>query len=275
MYKLLILLLLPIHAFADVIDWTRKGYFVVKDPQGQFVSRHTTKDYAMASAANHAFNSGNTGQMAYIIESPFFEVLVTVPGVASTEPPPPPPPPEDDGSDLDPNSVYACDDGAGGTTVEPDGIDSNTGRMVEGVVYPVKSLARLEQLAQASPDGVDYRLCEGGVWKRQSLTIRKSGDIGEHNKVILRGYRSSQAAQRWGDAGKWMYAHHPDLFKGRIPTPAHKTLSGWRPDDVNPVKLGCYKILNGVPRPCMNEHSICMSEGERNCLEPDTLRLRS
>jgi len=246
------LLLMPLSSWAEQIDWTRKGYFVVKAPDGEFVSRHISEQEAAMSAANHAFNSGNTGTLIYKVESPDYDVRNIVPKVATTEPPPPPPPPVDTGEMLDPNTVFACDGGEAGTTVEPTGSDSAGGLWVDGQPDPVKSLRRLEQIAEQRADGVDYRLCEGAVFEDQTLTIRKSGDVGAWNRIQI--------------------ANAPDDV---LEKKNYRSLDGWRVEDEDYVVVGCYKILNGVPRPCMDSYPICEEGIATKCLDPLDYSLRS
>jgi len=148
--------------------------------------------------------------------------------------------------------VFACDGGENGTTVEPTGSDSNSGLWKDGQPDPVKSLRRLEQIAEASPDGVDYRLCEGAVFEDQTLTIRKSGDVGKYNRDLLT---------------------HADEKTKRIKN--YRSLEGWRKEDEDYVVVGCYKILNGIPRPCMDTYPICETGIATQCLDPLDYSLRS
>ena len=245
------MLLLASFAWGEerVLDWTSLGYIVVEEWDGTYISRHIQRKEAMESAMNHAFNSGNTGTLAYRLVFPDEKVEFTIPSIASEEPPPPPPPPVDTGEQLDPNTVFACDGGEAGTTVEPTGSDSNSGLLVEGVVQPVKSLRRLEQVAEAQADGVDYRLCEGGVWHDQMLRIRKSGDVGRWNRALI---------------------DSADARTKRIKN--YRALPGWVKEWEDYVVVGCYKILNGVPRPCMDAYPICEPGVATQCLDPQSLQ---
>lgn len=253
-----LLLAQPAIAAEEVVDWTRLGYYVVRTEDGEFVDRHTTKEYAQATAINHAFATGNTGKLVYIIESPNYEAVVKVPEIfvppPTPVPEPPPPPPKDTGAQLDPNTVFACQGGEFGTTSEATGDDRNHGRMVDGEIKPIRSLARLAELAEQQPDGVDYRLCEGGRWFNERLEVKKNGHIGGTNLLILGIY------QAWLESGVSQY-----------------DLPGFDPSAIDRVVVGCYKILNGVPRPCMDEYSICSENPEDlilPCLDATTLRLR-
>jgi hypothetical protein len=213
-----LLLVLTLAALSAEIDWTRKGYFVVTAPDGTYVSRHVNEIEAAMSAANHAFNSGNTGQLVYRIDSPYFEVSLVVPEVREKEPESAPEPPVDTGEELDPNTVFVCDGGEAGTTIEPTGKDSATGGLIDGLPDPVLTLAKAEQLLNAGSAGTDLRLCEGGVWEDQTLTVNQSGTgVGDYQAQTV---------------------------------------------------VGCYKILNGVPRPCMDTYPICKNGIKTKCLDP-------
>jgi hypothetical protein len=213
-----VLLFLTLAALSAEIDWTRKGYFVVTDPSGNYVSRHVNEIEAAMSAANHAFNSGNTGQLVYRIDSPYFEVSLVVPEVQEAEPESAPEPPVDTGEELDPNTVFVCDGGEAGTTIEPTGSDSATGGLIDGSPDPVLTLSKAEQLLEAGLQGTDLRLCEGGIWHDQTLTVNQSGaGIGDYEARTV---------------------------------------------------VGCYKILNGVPRPCMDTYPICSQGKKTECLDP-------
>lgn len=218
------LLVLTLAALSAEIDWTRKGYYVVTDPSGNYVSRHVNEIEAAMSAANHAFKSGNTGQLVYRVESPYFEVSLVVPEVQAIEPEAPPEPPVDTGEELDPNTVFVCDGGESGTTIEPTGSDSATGGLIDGNPDPVLTLSKAAELLKSGAVGTDLRLCEGGVWKGQTLAIEQSGT----------------------------------------------GLGAWQSRTV----VGCYKILNGVPRPCVDAYPLCSERRETKCVDPLHLSLR-
>ena len=264
MLKLLILLLLAPAAWAaedKPLDWTRKGYYVAtyegaaiecRKADGTFgPSQHTNPMDASECAGLHAKRNGLTGKVYYDIRGPNYEFMVFMPQPDDTFEPPPPPP-VDTGEMLDPNTVFACDGGENGTTSEPTGSDSNSGLWVDGQPDPVKSLRRLEQIAEAQPDGVDYRLCEGAVFEDQTLMIRKSGDVGAYNRNLIAG---------------------ADAKTKRIKN--YRSLDGWRREDEDYVVVGCYKILNGVPRPCMDSYPKCEPGVAVKCLDPLDYSLRS
>ena len=278
MYKLLILLLLafPVWASEPELDWTRRGYFVVRAPDGSFVDRHIDKSEAIVSAHNHAWKSGNTGRLVYTIESPNFDVEIVIPAVAAVEPPEPAPmEPEledDEGRMLDPCTVFVSDDGEAGGTVEPTGDDSNSGFVDEnGNPQPVLTLQRAMRIHNRQSEGCDFALAEGGVWKDQGLTISLSGDIGEENRVVVRAYEAQQAAARPGgaDLHKWVVANTPDIKPRLYLSIFH--VPGFDPDKIDRVVVHGYKLLNGIPRPLQNPKSICSHVGDHKCYDPFTL----
>lgn len=280
---------------AQEIDWTRKGYYVVYNAQGEFISRHVSDIEAAMSAANHAFNSGNTGNILYRIESPYYEMQVLIPEVALEAPPEPPEAPFDTGEMLDPNTVFACDGGEQGVTSEPTGNDAASGWISDSEVQAVRSLRRLSEVWGAAPKGTDARLCEGGVFHDQVMYLSNSGDIGEGNEIVLKAYHQEAinhalrtrknpelyaymldnvfpeekerhikstrlGLERYGDENYWSKVHH--------------ALDGWDATQVNWATLGCYKILNGVPRPCMNPYPICREGTVTECLDPSDYTVR-
>lgn len=276
MLKFLILLLLALPAFAaedppEYFKWTtdtavERGYIVLEF-DGEYLSRFAQRKEAYEYAINHALHNRITdGAVRYRLKFPdelgsanLSEFIAGLPTDPPEEPAPPPDyePPVDTGEMLDPNTAFACDGGENGTTPEPTGSDSNSGLWVDGQPDPVKSLRRLEQIAEAQPDGVDYRLCEGAVFEDQTLTIRKSGDVGKNNRVLMR-YYSQQYIGNYSPTAKNHYA-----------------IPGWKPEEVNRVIVGCYKILNGVPRPCMDTLQICKPGVKTKCLDPQDYSLHS
>ena len=261
-YLPLILLSVSVHAAEyphGVSDWTSLGYYVLSETDGTYISHHETLEDAYQAASHEAFKRAPVTSR-FLINYPqppapdpvdvgfdFRRVEVSPP----PSPNPPPEPPPDPGTPLDPNTAFACDGGENGTTVEPTGNDSNSGRMDEnGNINAVKSLKRLEQVAESMPDGVDYRLCEGGIWNDQTLTIRKSGDVGMYNKALIA--LATPKVQRIKN---------------------YRSIPGWNVSDEDYVIVGCYKILNGVPRPCINSYPLCEPGIANQCVDPDTLSL--
>jgi len=276
-------------AAADETDWTRLGYFVVRDSTGTFLSRHVSEENALVAVHFHAFHAGNAGLTALTIESPSFVSLVFVPPQHSVAPPEPPVPPYDSGELLDPNTVYACDGGEAGVTLEPTGSDINSGWLTDGEVRAVKSLARLSQVWKIAPAGTDARLCEGGVFEDQALVLTNKGDIGNHNEAVLNAYHRDaikQALEERKNSGLYAYmlenvfpeekeGYVKDTFLGmerygdnNYWSKVYHRLDGWNQADVNWATLGCYKILNGVPRPCMDPYPICREGTTTKCLDP-------
>jgi hypothetical protein len=282
MHKFLIVLVfICSSAFAEnVIEWTRLGYIVVTH-EDEYISRHVDRKEALESAANHAFNSGNTGLITYKLEYPDERIDIVVPGVAAIEPPLPDEV-VDTGAQLDPNTVYFCPAGAnGGTTVEPGGSDSNDG------TSPFEPFATLAKYS-GGPAGMDVRLCEGGVFEDQTLDIVHSGDIGENNRVVLAQYTAlsvSAAIDDWADNSRrrWIAENSPELIHPkeiykRLPIELqyknYSVIPGWIHEDIDPVIVGCYKIMNGVPRPCMDSYPICELGVATKCLDSETFALR-
>lgn len=270
MHKFLILLLIAPMGWASYDDltakWTRHGYIVVTF-QGEYISRHVNREEAYESAFNHAYKSGNTGELEYLIAYPDRTLSIKLPEIVTPpvvppdeEPPPePPPPPVDTGEELDPNTVYFCpSDGSGarGTTAEPPGSNSNDG------TDPAKPLATLDRLG-VLPAGTDVRLCEGGVFADQRIVLKHGGDIGETNRLILgiygsNNFFSARTSQGWKKG--------PELVRMKM---FHK-FKGWDSAAIDRVIVGCYKNLNGVYRPCMNSLPLCKPGTDTKCLDPES-----
>ena len=226
----------------DVDKWTDLGYVVISTLDGRFVSRHVEREQAVTSATRHAYENGNTGNLSYRLVYPNAPFELLAPAVATLEPPSASPPSRDTGEILDPKTIYFCpadSSGAQGTTVEPPGSANNDG------TSPWDAYADLDQLG-IRPDGTDVRLCEGGIFEDQSLAIHHGGDIGDKNRIILSQFSDDRQIG------------------------ADQLLSvGFSPEEINPVVVGCYKILNGVPRPCMNTYPRCNTGISTECYDAE------
>ena len=221
----------------DQLNWAALGYIVVTTAEDQYVSRHVHRDEAVQSAYYHAFSHGNSGELAYHLKHPQVRIDVVIPEVQISAPPVPPAPPKDTLEQLDEKTVYFCpadSSGALGTTQEPPGSNSNDGSS------PWDAYATLDRLGNRNP-GTDVRLCEGGVFNDQTLDIVHSGDIGEENAILLSQVQGQQL-------------NSEQLMK-----------LGYNYDLIDPVVVGCYKILNGVPRPCMDTYPRCNTGIETAC----------
>ena len=237
------------------IDYTREGYFTIVDLEtGELVkredgsiSRHVVKDEAEQMALSHASKLG-PGKHQYRILHPTTRVTVDI-FVAEVQPgepvtPEPPPPPVETLEQLDENTVYFCPSngsGAGGGTAEPAGSDANDG------FDPFKPKDRVNRMRRYA-NGTDIRLCESGIWHDQQMVIRHSGDLGPTNTLIVGIWRRNQIAA-YIEQGKDPSDGVLSLHASQVP--------GFNPDEVDPLIVGGYKILNGVPRPLMNAVSRC------------------
>ena len=275
------LVVLTLAALSAEIDWTRKGYFVVTAPDGTYVSRHVNEIEAAMSAANHAFQSGNTGQLVYKVESPYFEVSLVVPEVQETEPEPAPDPPVDTGEELDPNTVYVCDGGEAGTTVELTGRDTASGGLIDGNPDPVLTLQKAEQLLAAGSEGTDLRLCEGGVWDggeagtTVELTGRDtaSGGLIDGNPDPVLTLQKAEQLLAAGSEGTDLRLCEGGVWENQSIT-IRQSGSGVGDYEAQTV-VGCYKVLNGVPRPCMDAYPRCYTERRIGECVDSALELRS
>lgn len=254
------------------VDWSTRGYFVVNDPSGEFVSRHITLEQARVGVNYHAYQ--NVTLETYTIDLPYPEnganppePLRVIPVPANVKPELMEPELEDDdGRLMDPNTVYACSGGEFGGTVEPTGSDMASGLVDEdGYPQAVFSLTRLARIAEARADGVDYAMCEGGQWRGERLDVRKPGDIGDENRFKVAMYEAQQSALPVSERK----TAHSD---GRLWTSHYEHIPGFDRDQIDRVVIHGYKLLNGVPRPLQNPKSLCTIQGDHDCYDPQSLQ---
>ena len=257
---ILALILLAAPAFGDdpALKWTRLGKIVVVDPDGNRVSTHYEREKAYQSANNHAWASGNTGDLEYEILFPRRKFVISIPEryrppVFSDEPEPPTPDPLDDGRLLEANAVYVCPPGPNnGATVEPAGKPGNDGASPDSPLHD-------PNLVGSRSPGTDVYFCEGAKFYKE-FRLLHSGERGLANEVALTRYHANQSVALTDPH----ILNNPfaDLYDSPL-----LASYGFDKSRIDPVNVWCYQNLNGVYRPCQNAMAHCESESELQCID--------